>query len=128
QGYAEPFASSGRFYDFGELAAARTSDLRTYGSAAGTDISAGAGGRYTVTDGASSFAFSSPDFNVLSFRSNLVLRWEWMAGSTFFLIWQQDRGNRFNAGDFVRVGSLWDAVSAPGDNFLAAKLSYWFKV
>lgn len=128
QGYAEPFASSGRYYDFGELVAARTSDLRTYGSAAGTTISAGADGRYTVTDGGATFAFSRPDFNVLSFRSNLVIRWEWMAGSTFFLIWQQNRGNLLDAGDFVRVGSLWDAINAPGDNFLAAKLSYWFKV
>ena len=31
------------------------------------------------------------DFNVRSFRSNLVLRWEWRPGSTLYLVWQQDR-------------------------------------
>jgi hypothetical protein len=127
QGYAEPFASSGRYYRFGELVRARVFGLRTYGSSSGTSITSD-GGTYTVTDGTSTFAFASPDFNVLSFRSNLVLRWEWLSGSTFFLIWQQNRSNVVPVGVDVRVGSLWDAVRAPGDNFLAVKLSYWLKV
>ncbi len=127
QGYAEPFASSGRFRDFGELARARALDLRTYGAAAGTTITPLADGRYAVTDGGATFAFASPAFNVLSFRSNLVLRWEWAAGSTLFAIWQQNRGTVLPSGDIVGPGSLWDATTAPGDNFLALKVSYWLK-
>ena len=34
---------------------------------------------------------ASGDFNVRSFRSNLVLRWEWRPGSIFYMVWQQDR-------------------------------------
>jgi hypothetical protein len=128
QGYAEPFASSGQFYGFGELAKPRTSDLRTYGVAAGTGISGGTNGNYTIRDGAQTFSLVAPDFQVLSFRSNLVVRWEWLAGSTFFLIWQQNRGDQLLSDADVRVGSLWDAVRAPGDNFFAVKLSYWLKV
>ena len=129
QGYAEPFASSGRYYGFGELARARSNALNTYGAAgSGTTISGDPEGNYTVHDGTATLDFSSPDFNVLSFRSNLVLRWEWLPGSTFFLIWQQNRGNLITAGDLVRLGSLVDAVKAPGDNFLAVKLSYWLRV
>jgi len=64
----------------------------------------------------------------LSLRSNLVIRWEWSAGSTFFLIWQQNRANTLPVGDFVTLGSRWDTVTAPGDNFFAIKLSYWLKV
>jgi hypothetical protein len=127
QGYAEPFASSGRFYDFGELARARSFDLRLYGRAAGTTIVPQGGGSYQVTDGPSSFTFASPDFNVLSFRSNLVVRWEWLAGSTLFLIWQQNRSDVLPNGDRVGPGALWDATTAPGDNFFAVKLSYWLK-
>jgi hypothetical protein len=127
QGYAEPFASSGRFRDFGELARARSFDLRVYGRATGTTITALGEGRYLATDGAASVSFESPDFRVLSFRSNLVLRWEWLAGSTLFVIWQQNRGALLSSGDRVGPGELWDATTAPGDNFFALKLSYWLK-
>ncbi|HXV85219.1 MAG TPA: DUF5916 domain-containing protein, partial [Gemmatimonadales bacterium] len=74
EAYLEPFASSGRYRDLGELAAARTSDLRTYGTD-GTTLARDAAGTYTVTDGTQSFTFSDPDFDVRSLRSNVVLRW-----------------------------------------------------
>lgn len=35
------------------------------------------------------FEFGNPDFNFLQFRSNLVIRWEYRPGSTFFIVWQQ---------------------------------------
>ena len=126
EAYAEPFAASGRFYDFGELQAARTRHLRTYGTS-GTTITRQPNGVYSVTDGASTFPISTQnlDFDQLSFRSNLVLRWEWTRGSTLFFIWQQNRRAATATGDIVRAGSLWDATTAPGDNFLAVKLTYW---
>lgn len=127
QAYAEPFVSSGRFYDFGELAAARHIDLRQYGEAPGTTITGTDEGVYTVTDGSATFTFASPDFHVLSFRSNVVVRWEWLAGSTFFLIWQQNRARQALAGVDARPGDLVDTFGAPGDNFFAVKLSYWLK-
>ncbi len=127
QAYAEPFASSGRFYGFGELARARSFAVRTYGTAAGTTITSPSAGQYHVTDGSAAFDLSSPDFNVLSFRSNLVARWEWRAGSTLFLIWQQNREHILPNGDLVTPGSLWDATTAVGDNFFALKVSYWLK-
>ncbi len=57
--YAEPFAASGRFYDFGELAAPRTSQLPLYGTD-GTGISRVAGDSVEVTDGAESFRLANP--------------------------------------------------------------------
>jgi len=126
QAYAEPFASSGRFYDFGELVAARTSELRTYGVAAGTTITE-ANGVYTVTDGEQSFSIAAPDFRFLSFRSNLVLRWEWLPGSTLFAIWQQDRSEDVFGEHEIGARSLWDAFRARGNNFFALKMSYWLK-
>src|SRR5439155_18024222 len=128
QGYAEPFASSGRYYGFAELARSRSFALRTYGPASGTTIDRQPDGTASVTDGGANFTFTAPDFNVLSFRSNLVVRWEWLPGSTLFVIWQENRSDRLTRGDLVRPGSLWDATTAPGDNFFAVKLSYWLKV
>lgn len=126
--YAEPFASSGRFFDFGELAAARSSDLRYYGTD-GTTISApDASGRRQVTAGASSFTINNLDFNVRSFRSNVVLRWEWRPGSTLFVVWQQDRFAQDPFGERVGPRAVWDALSESGSNFFSVKLNYWLPI
>ena len=127
EGYAEPFAATGRFYDFGELSAPRTSQMRVYGTG-GTTLTRQPDQSYRVTDGAGTFTIASPDFNRLSFRSNVVLRWEWARGSTLFLIWQQNRQALFPVGDLVRPGSLWDATTAAGDNFIAVKATYWLSL
>lgn len=125
--YAEPFAASGRYYDHGELTAAGENTLRTYGTD-GTTVVVEADGSRTVTDGPDTFSLPLLDFNFRSFRSNVVLRWEWRRGSTLFLVWQQDRSTFDTTGDLVRPGSLFDAVTAAGDNFLAVKMTYWLPV
>ena len=33
--------------------------------------------------------FGNPDFNFLQFRSNAVVRWEYLPSSTVFLVWSQ---------------------------------------
>jgi hypothetical protein len=128
--YAEPFVASGNFSNFGELEAARSSDLRTYGTD-GTTITpvinqeTGLVDRYDVTDGASSFSLSNDNFNITSFRSNLVLRWEWSPGSTIFFVWQQNKSGLAPDGSPLEPGSLFDAVTAPGRNIIAIKANYW---
>jgi hypothetical protein len=123
--YAEPFAASGRFYDFGELSAPRSSALRLYGTD-GTDISVpDASGARSVTADGTTFTLSNRDFNALSFRSNVVLRWEWRPGSTLFLVWQQDRAASQSFGDRVDVGDVWDSLGSAGSHFFALKLNYW---
>ncbi len=121
--YAEPFASSGRFHSFGELLAPGSRSLLRYGTA-GTSISRNIDGSYAVTDGASSFDIDNEDFNVRSFRSNMVLRWEWRPGSTMYLVWQQDREADRVSG-VARPRDLLQSLGTPGENFLAVKLSYW---
>ncbi len=125
--YAEPFASSGRYYDFGELSAAQSRSLRVYGKE-GTGIVRNSNGSYAVTDGAQTFTLQNSDFNVRSFRSNVVLRWEWRLGSTLYLVWQQNRSFSENQGNLVRPSALWESVRITGDNFLLLKLSYWLPV
>ncbi len=129
EGYAEPFTASGRYYDFGELSAARSGVQRVYGATeTGTSIVRNDNGTSTVTDGASTFNLPALDFNRLSFRSNLVLRWEWLPGSTAFLIWQQSRAGSDATGRLIQLHDLSNAIQARGDNFLVAKISYLFGV
>jgi hypothetical protein len=127
EGYAEPFAASGRYFDFGELPAPEARDLRFYGTA-GTTITRQADGSHVVTDDGTSFTIDNLDFNRLFMRSNLVVRWEWTPGSTLYLIWQQNRRAYSSTGDLIGVNSLGDAITAPGDNFFAIKASYWIGV
>lgn len=141
EAYGEPFSSSGRYFGFGELAAAGSRFLREYGVAPGTTIIR-SGREYRVTDSAvpGSFAIRNPDFNSISFRSNLVIRWEWNPGSTIFFVWQQNRSefcsggsvdacpNGSAPGSLPTVGSFADPFQVPGDNFVAVKVSYWIPV
>lgn len=127
--WAQPFAASGRFASFGELPEARSYDLRLYGTA-GTTISeqvdpASGERSWLVTDGAESFELPDWDFHSVSFRSNLVLRWELRPGSTLFVVWQQDLSDESRSSDLARPSDLLDAFGAPGRNVLAVKMSYW---
>ncbi|MGE3401765.1 MAG: DUF5916 domain-containing protein, partial [Vicinamibacterales bacterium] len=103
--YGEPFAASGTYARFGELAAAR--------------------GRLLLPVDAATPGIDE-DFNVRSFRSNLVLRWEWRPGSTLFLVWQQDRESDALRRARAGLGDLFRSFGAAGDNFFAVKASFWF--
>ncbi|HEU4455144.1 MAG TPA: DUF5916 domain-containing protein [Longimicrobium sp.] len=126
--YVEPFAASGRYSSFGELEAARSRDLRVYGRAEGTTAEEGEDGALAVTDGGAAFSLASQNFDVRSFRSNAVLRWEWRPGSTLFLVWQQDRYGEEARGRLVGPRSLWETVEEGGDNRFAVKVTYWLPV
>jgi len=130
--YAEPFAASGSFSGFGELPEARSFDLREYGTDGTTiaevfetDEDGNATRYYEVTDGTESFTLDDYDFNTISFRSNLVLRWELRPGSTLFVVWQRNLSDYANIGDPVNVSDMFRSLGAAGQNILALKLSYW---
>ncbi|WP_298761404.1 DUF5916 domain-containing protein [uncultured Psychroserpens sp.] len=49
-------------------------------------------GSYVVDEdvnGTSDYSFGNPDFAFVQFRSNLVVRWEYIPGSEIFLVWSQ---------------------------------------
>jgi hypothetical protein len=68
------------------------------------------------------------DFGVRSFRSNMVLRWEFRPGSTLYLVWQRDLSEDRDIGKNVGPGSLFDSFGADGTDFVALKISYWLPV
>jgi hypothetical protein len=144
--YGEPFAASGRYSRFGELPAPRSMQLRLYGTD-GTSVTNNADGSITVTDnaviapggGPTQFTLPFSDFNVRSWRSNFVLRWEYRSGSTLYVVWQQNRSADVANGDLVSFSGLTDALGRrvgrygygdPGvnhalTNFFAIKINYW---
>jgi hypothetical protein len=122
--YAEPFAASGQYRGYGELAQPRDRDLRLYGTD-GTTITRQDDRSFVITDGAQTFTLANQDFNNRSFRSNVVFRWEWRPGSIFFAVWQQNRASAMPNGDHVGAGDLFNSLSAPGDNIFAVKTTLW---
>jgi hypothetical protein len=64
-------------------------------------------------------AAEQPGFSWNSFNSNIVLRWEYLPGSTLYLVWTQAREYQDHVGTFnLRddMDDLFDTV--PGNTFL----------
>lgn len=84
---------------------------------------------YTIdenTDGIPDYEFKKPDFKMLDFISNLVVKWEYKPGSTLFLVWSQSRkfeGLTDNASFGQNLHNL--STIFPGNNFII-KFSYRF--
>jgi len=69
----------------------------------------------------------NPDFNRKSVRGTVVLRWEYIRGSTLFAVWNlstDDEAKRL--GLYSPWRDLGGAFGAPSTNTFAIKLSYWF--
>jgi uncharacterized protein DUF5916 len=125
--YAEPFAASGRYYNYGELLEPSSLERITYGSS-GTQLVINSTGDRLVTAGSSSFTLRQRDFNVRSFQSNVVLRWEWRPGSTMFVVWQQNRDAQDTSGARVSLGDAFRSIRSPGTNIFLVKTSFWLPV
>jgi uncharacterized protein DUF5916 len=124
--YTQAFLGAGRYGDLGEVvapAAARAADrVARFGARAQYDSAAR---RYVVDSGAeSAFGFGDPAFSLREFHLNLLLRWEFLPGSTLFVVWTQERTDRqvgaVPTADNARA--LWRTAPA---NTLGVKLSYW---
>ncbi len=122
--YAEPFAASGDFFNHGELAVPRTRQTHAY-TMGGLTTQLLDDDTLEVTDGRETFTFANKDFNVLSFRSNIVLRWEWQPGSTFFFVWQQDRFSETTRGQRLTGRDLLRSLTAQGQDIFLIKASFW---
>jgi hypothetical protein len=103
--YAEPFVSAGHYTDFKQLVDPRNPSYRA---------------RY------SSYPYTSnPDFNVKSFRTTNVLRWEYRPGSTLFLVWQQARNGSGSDGVFRFSRDAGDIFAGDATNVVLLKFAYW---
>jgi len=77
------------------------------------------------TDGnGTDFTFENPDFHFLQYRSNLVYRWEYRPGSTFFLIWSQGRTSDGTDGNFRFNNYTNELYTTPAQNDFLIKVSY----
>jgi len=136
--YVQPLLSSGDYEDLKELREPGTFAFNTFGEDVGT-ITRQDDGNFRIdpvgNNPARSFLIRDQDFTVRSVLGNAVLRWEWRAGSTLYLVWQQSREGRITAMD---PGAAEDGVGRldfgrdarelldiEPDNVFALKINYW---
>ncbi|MGH9345792.1 MAG: DUF5916 domain-containing protein [Vicinamibacterales bacterium] len=106
--YGQPFVSAGRYEHYKELVNGRAERHEDRYRPLAYDDSA--------------------DFNVLSFRTTNVLRWEFKPGSTMFVVWQQGREEEGERGDFRFRRDFREVFSTPSSNTLLVKVAYWFNM
>jgi hypothetical protein len=129
--YAEPFMSTGEYVGLRDVLdpKAPTFDGR-FRDFTDEDLTVIDGDIWIDVDrdGTGDINVGQPDFRVISFRSNLVLRWEYVLGSTLFLVWQHGRSNESDNSQF----QLWDGVQEmfrlPAENVFVLKLNYWLSL
>ncbi|MBI5472223.1 MAG: carbohydrate binding family 9 domain-containing protein [Ignavibacteriae bacterium] len=68
------------------------------------------------------------DFNTISFQSNVLLRWEYLPGSTLYLVWTQSRDDFIDDYTIDFGPRFRDAFKLPHDDALLLKVSYWWGV
>jgi len=73
-------------------------------------------------------SIASHDFNSIVLNANLLLRWEYLPGSTLYLVWTQGRyGDTGNY--YTTLGKrLEDTFTLPRTDTFVLKASYWFSL
>ncbi len=126
--FAQPFISIGSYSNLKELEREKTMDYRVYGTKGSTIQFDETNGEYVVNPGggANPFAMENPDFNFKSLRLNLIYRWEFLPGSTLFLVWSHDRTNFDDPGEFQMGKSFSNLINSEANNIFMVKMTYWF--
>jgi hypothetical protein len=129
--FAQPFISSNDFSAFKEYARPRDLELLVYGRDIGTIQESETDGvrNYSIDpDGAgpaSAFNVEDPNFTFRSLRGNAVFRWEYVPGSTLFLVWTQDRASEDGVGDFDFGRDRRALFDSPANHVFLIKVNYW---
>jgi hypothetical protein len=126
--WGQPFGTAGRYSNFKNITNANASSY----TGRFTHIPANAllfnNDQYQVDenqDGIADYSFYKPDFNFGQFRSNMVIRWEYIPGSTVFLVWTRERNGAFYDSQSGHKKYSFD-FSEKGHNIFLLKFTYRF--
>src|SRR5574341_1855060 len=131
QVYAQPFVASGDFTNYKQVSDPRAEGFADRFDVFGTDrliLQDGDVGVDLDRDGLADIDLGNPDFSYLSLRSNVVLRWEYVLGSTLFVVWQHGRSDSNHDGTFNLGSSLDQLFRSDARNTFVVKLNYWLSL
>ena len=127
--YMQPLLAVGKYSNFKELANPGALIDNVYGKNGSTINYNSEEDIYEVDpDGngpAEQFTFGNRDFNFKSLRGTIVLRWEILPGSIFYLVWSQDRANYLDPGELRFSRDFSNLLDSESNNIFLAKFSYW---
>ncbi len=130
QYWGQPFIASGDYSDFKMITDSKADEF-TDRYHLFTEQQIGlVDGSYEIdedTDTNMDYSFGNPDFTFEEWLSNLVIRWEFLPGSTAYLVWSQTRDYDNSNGAF----ELWDNLNnlytvKKSTNTFLVKFSYRF--
>lgn len=131
QYYGEPFISRGRYKDFNRVT---NPTANYYGDRIDvfnpSQISFDtANNSYSVDEdvnGTTDYTIGNPNFTYVQFRSNLVLRWEYIPGSEIFLVWSQGTTGLGNSKDNLFNTLDAQILGRKPENIFLIKATYRF--
>lgn len=126
QYYGSPFTSTAKYDQFKMSANTLSPNYANRFTAFEEDKIQYKDGIYNVEQENKNITFSNPDFSFNEFRSNLVARWEYLPGSTLYLVWEHQRSKReniFHPGWGSNMDRLFGLAAG---NTLMMKINYWF--
>ncbi len=73
-------------------------------------------------------SYTSHDFNGITTHANVLLRWEYLPGSTLYLVWTQQRADDTGIYTTALTRRLGDVLGLPRQDVIMVKGSYWFSL
>jgi hypothetical protein len=131
QMYAQPFVSSVEYANMKSFTRPERFEFLVYGRDGSSTIAYDSTTRLYELDAdgagpAPTATVANPDFNLRSLRANVVLRWEYRAGSTLYLAWAHGRSAFTPSPEFDVSQGISDLLHDDQRNRLLLKVSYWF--
>jgi hypothetical protein len=131
QYYGNPYVSVGNYRNIKRIANPLAEDYNDLYHVYSDDEISLVEGHYEIdetADGQTDYAIESPDFNFREFRSNLVLRYEYKPGSTFYFVWTHGRSMYENMHDSSINDGLNTLFDSTPSNVFLVKFNYWFSL
>ncbi|WP_091902964.1 DUF5916 domain-containing protein [Maribacter stanieri] len=131
QYYGEPFISRGTYsgFNFVNNPIAKKMEERVTMFSENQISKATSNDAYLIDeniDGTVDYQIENPDFSYVQFRSNLVLRWEYIPGSEIFLVWSQGVVGAGNPNETLGKNLNRQILDQQKDNTFLLKATYRF--
>jgi hypothetical protein len=128
QYWGQPFIATGKYSEFKRITNSRANNYTDrFTLLSSNELSYNAADEvYRVSDtgGNELYTFDQPDFNVKEFLSNMVVRWEYLPGSTLYLVWSQHRDQSVSNGEFNFRSDFKTLFDDQPYNVFLVKLSF----
>ncbi|WP_281989371.1 DUF5916 domain-containing protein [Aquimarina aggregata] len=129
QYYGQPFISRGRYKDFNFVNNPIAKDLSERVTLFDNNQISFADDTYSIDEdrnGTVDYTVDNPDFAFVQFRSNLVLRWEYIPGSEIFLVWSQGVTGSGDSNDHLFRSLNNQILDQQPENTFLIKATYRF--